>query len=311
MELRHLRYFVAVAEELHFRRAAERLHVAQPAVSDQVRKLEQELGVQLLNRTQRTVSLTEAGTVLLGEARRVLNQAEVARLAARHARDRAATARLRIGYMPSVLPARVPRALQRLAAATPNLKTSLEPGSCTDLLEAVRAEQLDAAIVSLPAPTRGLRTMLLGDQQAVAALPVGHRQAGETEIRLDQIAPERIMVLPRAANRPFYDAVLAACRAAGLAPTLVERPDGHIEQTLLAVASGAAMALVPEAVSERYAPPGVRFVPLAGGQPALATAVVTLRDSARMPTLAFLRALGSQSFRGPTAVRDAPVRIAA
>src|SRR4029077_4074135 len=114
MELRHLRYFVAVAEELHFRHAAERLHVAQPAVSEQVRKLEDELGVRLLNRDQRHVSLTVAGAALLPEARRVLHDAEVARLAARSARDRA-TSRLRIGYIPAALPARVPRALQRLA----------------------------------------------------------------------------------------------------------------------------------------------------------------------------------------------------
>ena len=96
MELRHLRYFVAVAEELHFRRAAERLHIAQPAVSEQVRKLEEELGVRLLNRTQRRVELTDAGAALLREARRVLEQAEVARQAARTARDRATTC-LRIG----------------------------------------------------------------------------------------------------------------------------------------------------------------------------------------------------------------------
>lgn len=311
MELRHLRYFVAVAEELHFSRAAERLHVAQPAVSEQIRKLEEVLGVQLLNRTPRSVSLTEAGAALLGEARRVLHQAEVARLAARHARDLAATARLRVGYMPSVLPARVPRALRRLAAASPYLETSLEPGSCTDLVEAIRAERLDAAIVSLPAPTRGLRTMSLGGQQAVAALPVGHRQAVEAEIRLDQMAPERIMVLPREANRPFYDAILAACRTAGLSPKLIEMPDGHVEQPLLAVASGAAMALVPESVSERYAPPGVRFVPLAGNHPALATAVVTLGDSARMPTVAFLRVLASQNFRDTTTLRDAQLSVAA
>src|SRR5438045_518533 len=87
MELRHLRYFVAVAEELHFRRAAERLHVAQPAVSEQVRKLEEELGVRLLERTHRSVSLTDAGAALLREARSVLEQAEVAQQAARPARD--------------------------------------------------------------------------------------------------------------------------------------------------------------------------------------------------------------------------------
>lgn len=95
MELRHLRYFVAVAEDLHFSRAAARLHVAQPAVSEQVRKLEEELGVRLLNRSNGTVSLTEPGAVLLTEARRVLQQVEVARLGIDNVRHRAAS-RLRI-----------------------------------------------------------------------------------------------------------------------------------------------------------------------------------------------------------------------
>src|SRR3954452_2370690 len=99
MELRHLRYFVAVAEELHFRRAAERLYVAQPAVSEQVRKLEAELGVRLFDRTNRSVKMTDAGTALLGEGRRVLEQVEVARRAATDARARQ-SARLRIGYLP-------------------------------------------------------------------------------------------------------------------------------------------------------------------------------------------------------------------
>src|SRR3954465_3762725 len=149
MELRHLRYFVAVAEELHFRRAGERLHVAQPAVSEQVRKLEEELGVRLFNRTQRSVSLTDAGTAMLDEARRVLDQAEIARLAARNARDRA-TSRLRIGYMPTALSASVPQALQRLAGATPQLETNLEPGGGLELLEAGPTEDPDPAIVPLP-----------------------------------------------------------------------------------------------------------------------------------------------------------------
>jgi DNA-binding transcriptional LysR family regulator len=288
MELRHLRYFVAVAEELHFRRAGERLHVAQPAVSEQVRKLEDELGVRLLDRSHRNVSLTNAGAAFLTEARRVLHDAEVARLAARNARDRVAH-RLRIGYMPVSLPVSVPRALQRLATRMANLETSLEPGNAVELIEAVRAERLDAAVVSLPAPTVGLRSTPLGDEHAVAALPVAHRHAVASAIRLDQAQPDRIVVLPREANRAFYDAIVAACRDAGLSPTLAEMAAGHVEPALLAVASGAGMALVPASAAERYLVPGVRFIPLADPQPAVATAVVTRRDTTHMPTAAFLR----------------------
>src|SRR4051795_11639533 len=257
MELRHLRYFVAVAEERHFRRAAERLHVAQPAVSEQVRKLEEELEVRLLNRTQRSVSLTPGGAVFLREARRVLEQAETARLAARNARDRV-TSSLRIGYMPASLPASVPRTLQRLARSMPQLETTLEHGSGAELIEAVRAGRLDAAIVPLPAPTAGLRITALGEQRALVAMPVIHDNAVKSEICLEQVAPDRIVVLPRDANRPFYDAVVATCHDAGLSPRLAEMADGDLEQALLAVASGAGMAILPESVAERYAAPGVR-----------------------------------------------------
>jgi DNA-binding transcriptional LysR family regulator len=139
MELRQLRYFVAVAEELHFRRAAARLSVAQPAVSEQIRKLEAELGVQLLERTNRQVAMTEAGSALLDEGRRVLECAESAMRAAREAKERAGTA-LRIGYVADLMPAAVPRALRRLAAArtstcgsspAPRLRSSTRSASAT------------------------------------------------------------------------------------------------------------------------------------------------------------------------------------
>jgi DNA-binding transcriptional LysR family regulator len=306
MELRQLRYFVAVAEELNFRRAAERVYIAQGAFSEQIRKLERELGVRLLDRTPRGVSLTFAGAALLPEARRTLRQVEVAQLAARNAHDHA-TSRLRIGYMPASLPASVSRAAQRLAAAMPLLEISLEPGSAQELIEAVRAEWLDAAVVSLPAPTAGLRVTALGDRRAIAALPISHQHAMKPEIRLEQLAPERIVVLPREANRPLYDGILACCRVAGISPTLVEMPDAHIEQALLAVASGAGLALLPESVAQRYGTPGVRFVPLCGDTAIFATAAVTRRDTEHLPTVAFLRALSALvEHEGAGAASDLP-----
>jgi DNA-binding transcriptional LysR family regulator len=291
MELRHLRYFVAVAEELHFRRAAERLHVAQPAVSEQVRKLEQELGVRLLDRNQRRVELTDAGAAMLEEARHILRQVQVAQQAARGARDRALL-RLRIGYLPDTLPAAVPRALRSLSSATPAVDTILETGPATALVEAVRDERLDAAIVCLPAPTSGLRTLTLAAEGAVAALPVGDPRATRERVDLEQMAPERIVVLPRPSNPAFYDAIVTTCRQAGFSPTLVELAESHVEHALLAVSSGAGMALLPASVADRYMAPGIRFVPVVSPHPLCVPAVVTRMDASdNSPTAAFLRAL--------------------
>ncbi|HEY0343015.1 MAG TPA: LysR family transcriptional regulator [Solirubrobacteraceae bacterium] len=290
MELRHLRYFVAVAEELHFRRAAERLHVAQPAVSEQVRKLEQELGVKLFDRTQRSVALTPSGAAMLEEARRVLRHAEVAQQAARNAGTRA-TMRLRIGYLADSLPASVPRALRHVSASSPRVDIDLETGPALRLIEELRACRLDAVVTALPAPTSGLRTTLIGEQRAIAVLPAGHRHARSASVDFERLAPERVVVLPRDANPAFHNAVVAMCRAAGLAPTLVETAEPRVEYALLSVATGAGMALVPESAAERYAAPGIRYVALEGAEPAFQTAVLTRPDTDNLPTLSFLQAV--------------------
>jgi DNA-binding transcriptional LysR family regulator len=290
MELRHLRYFVAVAEELHFRRAAERLHVAQPAVSEQIRKLEEELGVRLFDRTQRSVSLTDSGNAMLEEARRVLHQADVAQAAARNARDHA-TMRLRIGYLPDSLPRTVSRAMQVLVASAPSVQISLETGTAVRLTADVRAGRLDAVVVGLPAPVNGLRATPVGHQHAVLALPVTHPHAVDSAISLERLAPERLVMLPRDTNPPFHSAVVSMCREAGLSPTLIEVGEPNVEHALLAVASGSGMALLPESAAERYVAPGVRFVPLEGVNPAFESAVLTDRDTDNLATAAFLRAL--------------------
>ena len=310
MELRHLRYFTAVAEELHFRRAAERLHVAQPAVSEQVRKLEQELGVRLFDRTQRSVSLTPAGAALLEEARRVLRAADVAQQAARSAGE-TETMRLRIGYLPDSLPASVPRALRRLAASAPRVNVELETGPATRLIDDVRARRLDAVVVSLPAPTNGLRVMPLGEQRVVAVLPTAHPRAVDSAVALGRLAPERLVMLPRAANPAFHTAIIAMCRDAGLAPTLVELADPLVEHVLLGVAAGAGMALLPESVAQRYATSGIRFVPVEGSEAALPSALLTHPDGRNLATVAFQRALSQAGTAGADADPQPAVELVA
>jgi len=290
VELRQLRYFVAVAEDLHFRRAAERLHVAQPAVSEQVRKLEVDLGVQLFERTHRSMPLTDAGVALLEEARRMLRQTEVARQAARGAGERAAM-RLRIGYLPDALPAAVPRALRQLTVSHPAVQVDLESAPASRLIDDVRRGRLDAAITSLAAPTNGLRSLPLGEQGAVVALPAMHPHAVEPVIALGRLAPERIVLLPYEANPAFRNAVVAVCHAEGLAPMFIDVAGPRVEHALLAVVAGTGPAILPESVAARYATPGVRFVRLAHLRASFQTFAITHADHGSLATAAFLRAL--------------------
>jgi DNA-binding transcriptional LysR family regulator len=284
MELRHLRYFVAVAEELHFRRAADRLHVAQPAVSEQIRKLEQELGVRLFDRSQRAVTLTDPGVAMLEEARRVLRQADIAVCAARGARERSAR-RLRVGYLEDSLPAAVPRALRRMSQTA---DVALEAGDAHRLIEDLRAGRFDAVVTSLPAPVNGLRVTPLGHQHAIAAIPAGHPQAISPTMVLEWSARERLIVLPRELNPPFYGAVMAMCTSAGLSPTLVHADS--VAQALLNVTAGVGIALLPESAAERTVGHGVRFLPIRGAQPAFICAVVTDPHAESPVTQAFLQA---------------------
>jgi DNA-binding transcriptional LysR family regulator len=264
--------------------------VAQPAVSEQVRKLERDLGVRLFERTHRSVSLTDAGAALLDEARRVLRQTEVAREAARGATGRAAM-RLRIGYLPDVLPAAVPRALRQLAASLPAVQVDLVTAPAWRLVDDVRRGRLDAAITSLPAPANGLRSLPLGRQGAVVALPAMHPHALEAEIAIERLAPERIVLLPYEANPAFRNAVVAMCHAEGLAPAFIDVGEPRVEHALLAVVAGTGPAILPESVSERYVTPGVRFVPLADARASFQTVALTHADHGSLAIAAFLRAL--------------------
>ena len=290
MELRQLRYFVAVAEELHFRRAAERLYVAQPAISEQIRKLEAELGVQVFDRTPRGVVLTDAGSALLEEARRMLQLAETAQRAARTAHQRA-TSTLRVAYPPESLPVAVPRALRRLAAHAPHVEVSLETGPALKLIEAVRERRADAVITALPAPVDGLRTTVLGDEHLVAAIPVSDDRALEPELTLAQIARTRVLLPPREANPTFHTAVVSMFRNEGLSPDIVELAEPRADLAMLAVASGSGIALLPRSVKERHTSPGIRLVDVTAPEAVFQYAAVTHPDDDGLPTRALLHAL--------------------
>jgi DNA-binding transcriptional LysR family regulator len=288
MELRRFRYFVAVAEELHFRRAAERLHLAQPALSQQVRKLEVELGVDLLHRSKRGVALTPAGILFLEEARRLLRQADEAVRTARNARSGTA-GRLRLGHVADAVPSLVPRAIAAFAARYPGIELTPEIAPARRAVEDVRAGRLDVAIVGLPVQATGLKVTPLAVEKAVAAVADRHLLSGRGEIEIAALADTPLILLPRPTNPAFYDAVVATCRSVEFAPRLIDTGEALVEHALLLVASGVGIALLPASVAERYKITGVSFRPVAEPAPAIELALVARADPEEVTATAFTR----------------------
>jgi DNA-binding transcriptional LysR family regulator len=288
MELRRVRYFVAVAEELHFRRAAQRLHLAQPALSQQVRKLELELGVQLLHRSKRGVALTTAGSAFLHEARRLLRQADEAARTAQSARD-GALGNLRVGHLPDTLPSLLLRAFARFAASHPGVNVAPETVSMRRGIEDVRAGRLDVAVIGLPAPVSGLEVTRLEVEETVAAIADRHPLSGRASVPMDRLAEEQIVLLPRSTNPAFFDGVASAFRTAGIAPSVVESAEPIVMHALLSVAAGLGIALLPSSAAERYNAHGVTFLPLDAPSPTTEIALVTRANSDETMVTAFLR----------------------
>jgi DNA-binding transcriptional LysR family regulator len=262
IELRQLRYFVAVAEELHFGRAAERLHMSQSPLSRAIRELERELGLVLFVRTTRRVELTAAGSALLEHARRVLTEVDAAVDDARHAteRDRGI---LTIGYGPFSR-SLATRIAEEMGAQRPQLEVRLDEDVTAELLRRVAARELvAAAVMETPAAARrhGVRVDALRDEPLLAALPASHRYAGTDTIPLSAFAKECVLLPREPVGRVFNAWLRAVVRAAGseLERTM-ETLSAPWDRRMLPVADGEVVSVfVGEWVEEAIA--GVVAVP--------------------------------------------------
>jgi DNA-binding transcriptional LysR family regulator len=262
MELRHLRYFVTVAEELHFGRAAQRLHIAQPPLSRQIRDLERELGTELFERGARGVTLTVAGRAFLPEARLTLAQAERAQRTARRAAA-GETGRLRVGYVEAATYAGVlPDVLGFFRLHLPNIGLSLFEMDAAQQADAFRDGRIDVGILqSAPA---GLHVERVYADRMDAALPELHPLAARARLALADLAAEPIVLFPRAAAPVLYDELVACCRRAGFSPQVVQEAAAwHTIAGL--VAAGVGVAFVPRSLAALRRP-GVAYRPLRGAQ---------------------------------------------
>lgn len=235
MELRQLQYFVAVAEEGGFGRAAQRLSIVQSAVSQQVRRLERTLGVRLFDRSSRHVRLTGAGERLLPEARAVLAAADrTRRIAADVAAGHDGVVRLGIIQGPGD---RMYRLLTELATLAPGLQVRPHRLPAVTRLAAVRSGDLDAALVRAARSATGLELLPAWSDPLYAAVPAGHALPGGRVVHLAELADLPLRLAPREANAPFHDLIVDAFRSAGAEP-LLGPPFTGLQQTLAAIAAG-------------------------------------------------------------------------
>jgi DNA-binding transcriptional LysR family regulator len=285
VELRQLRYFVAVAEELHFRRAAERLHLSQPPLSQQIRQLEEEIGCRLLARSRRRVELTAAGEAFLRDARALLGELDGAVANAQRI-DAGQTGRLRINFVGSALLSIVPGIVQRFRAAGPNVEIELHERPTVEQQRAVRAGVTDVGFVRPPLDEdEELRVEVVMRERTVAALPVGHPLAALRRVPLRRLAAEPFVLFPRSQAPGFHDLVISSVAAAGAPPQVVQ--DAPEMLTIIGlVAAGIGVSVVPASVA-RLALDGVTYRPIAGAPRAELAAITRAGDDSPL-TRAFI-----------------------
>jgi DNA-binding transcriptional LysR family regulator len=278
MELRQLRYFVALAEELHFGRAAERLGIAQPGLTQQMQRLEQRLGVELLDRSQRRVALTAAGAVLLEEGRRLLAQAERA-IALTERAGRGEVGRLVLGVAESASYAILPELLRAYRRDYPDVDLSVRLMPTPAQVAGVRSGEIDAGVARMPVDTGELAARTIRVDALAVMLPEEHRLAGAPRIALAELAGEPLVVHPSAQRPSWVDFMLAVLREAGVEPGPVQEAT-DTTTAMAFVAAGLGITLVPGS-SGLFARPGVVWRPLA--EPAPRSSLVLIHQRERPP----------------------------
>jgi DNA-binding transcriptional LysR family regulator len=267
VELRWVEAFIAVAEELHFGRAAERLRMAQSPLSQTIRKLEKHLGVDLFDRNTRTVSLTTAGHAFLPHARRIMEELDLARRAARSTESRV-YGNVRIGFSGSMNHHTVPPLTVAVRQRQPDIDLTLVGQVMTaDGLRMLRRGELDLAFVGLPVNAPFAATRLIANEPLGATLPSSHPLAGADEIELKNLSDEGFITFPASQGSALRESMITACAGAGFRPHIVQEVmDPYTILSL--VASEAGISLMPAPVAN-IMPPGSVLVPLDASVPPL------------------------------------------
>lgn len=285
MELRTLRYFVTLAEELHFGRAARRLAITQPPLSLAIRALENELGVSLFARTRRQVALTHAGSTFLEQARGILARAsEAVQLV--QAADRGEVGRLVIGYMTASVFTVLPPVLREFAAGHPGVRLDLRELTLPQQVAALRTGDIQAGFLRPPVMDAEFKSELLLEEPLRVALPAGHALVSARRVHAARLANEPFVMFRRSPGLVLHDLVLGFCLQQGFAPRVAQEAS-QTHAVIGLVAAGIGVALVPASAQEIRLR-GVEFRPLADKSPQVGTCLAWRRDDPSPVLQAFL-----------------------
>ena len=271
MELSHIRYFVAAAEELHFGRAAKRLHITQPSLSKRVAKLEEELGVKLFHRTRREVRLTEAGDAFLEGARLVLEDAQRATEEARKA-ARGELGKLEVGFFSPAIYGILPEILKSYHERFPAVRVTLHEWTSTVQLERLREAKIEIGFMRAPVEEEGFLTEHVFLEPIVAALPEDHPQARREVVPPEELADDPFIMVPRHKEPNSFDRYVSICQRAGFSPKITQEVF-EIHAIVGLVATGMGVAFVPGSI-RNLKRPGLVYRPLEDPEAHIGSAVV-------------------------------------
>ncbi|MGK9166659.1 LysR family transcriptional regulator [Inquilinus limosus] len=294
MDLRQLRYFVAVARERNFTRAAEILRIAQPPLSRQIRQLEDELGVTLFERGSRPVRLTEAGRLLYEQAVRALDHMEEIHAIMRRLRE-AEIPRFSIGFVVSTLYGKLPEVIRRYRAARPRVELTLLELTTLEQIAALKEGRIDVGFGRIPFDDPLIERVLLRNERIIVALPETHPLlAGADALSLGDLAGQPLIIYPKAPRPSYADQVLALFRDRGLKPTVVHEVR-ELQTALGLVAAETGLCLVPAGVA-RLQRDGVLYRPL-DEEAALTPIIMSHRKDDRSPEIALMLKIIREMYR--------------
>jgi DNA-binding transcriptional LysR family regulator len=293
MELRHLRYFIAVAEELSFTRAAERLHIGQPPLSQQIQALEHEVGARLLDRNKRWVRLTEAGKLFLRDARQILAQSEQAVVTARRA-ERGEAGELRVGFTFSTpFTPLFARVIRQYRQRYPHVALTLHEMATLHQLDAIEARKLDLGFVRPPevALPDTITLTMLREDPLVLILPADSPLARHSEVHMRDLQGMPFVMYPKAAGTGIYHQIFRLCRAAGFVPQIAMEA-GEASTIIGLVAAGLGVSLLPQPF-DRIQMDGVVYRPLADSAATTSLLLAQRRDEDHPLVAAFVALAGA------------------